>query len=162
MMYCSWDKKHKGWNVLSFWTILCPFTPPPRPSNNPKKSRFWKKKKKRPPLTTQKNQDFEKKRKNAWRYHFTKMHQKSWLYVLNCSSMYDKCNFYFLFWAIFHLQLNILDVCYTNNHHMMYHSWDMVRKQKRDRQMDRWTDRHMEKVTYRGGCPSKNGWICSR
>ena len=103
-----------------------------------------------------------KKRKNAWRYHFTKMHQKSWLYVLNCSSMYDECNFYFLFWAIFHLQLNILDVCYTNNHHMMYHSWDMVRKQKRDRQMDRWTDRHMEKVTYRGGCLSKNGWICSR
>ena len=144
MMYCSWDKKRKGWNVLSFWTILCPFTLPPPPTNNPKK------------------QDFEKKRKNAWRYHFTKMHQKSWLYVLNCSSVYDKCNFYFLFWAIFHLQLNILDTCYTNNHHMMYHSWDMVRKQQRDRQMDRWMDRHMEKVTYRGGCPSKNGWICSR
>ena len=27
MMYGSWDMDHNGQNVLSFWTIICPFTP---------------------------------------------------------------------------------------------------------------------------------------
>ena len=48
-MYDSWDMEHNGQNVLSFWTIFWPFTPPP-PTPPPKletfslhkKSRFWK------------------------------------------------------------------------------------------------------------------------
>ena len=38
IMYGSWDMEHNGYNVLSFWTILCPFAlltqcapPPPHP-----------------------------------------------------------------------------------------------------------------------------------
>ena len=26
MMYCSWDMKHDRQNLLSFWTVFCPFT----------------------------------------------------------------------------------------------------------------------------------------
>ena len=45
-------------SFLSFWTICCPFTP----------------------LKTQKNQNFEKMKKNAWIYHFTQVQQKLWSY----------------------------------------------------------------------------------
>ena len=38
MMYGSWDAEHNGQNILSFWTIFCPFTS----------------------LTIRKNQNFEK------------------------------------------------------------------------------------------------------
>ena len=27
MMYGSWDMKHNGQNILSFWTVFCPFIP---------------------------------------------------------------------------------------------------------------------------------------
>ena len=41
MMYGPWEMKWNGHNFLSFWSILCPFTPP----NNPKNQNFekWKK-----------------------------------------------------------------------------------------------------------------------
>ena len=52
---------------------------------------------------------------------------------------------------IFHMSTKSYD-------HMMYGSWDMVRKRRtdrqRDRQKDRWTDGRTEKVTYIGGCPT--------
>ena len=55
MMYGSWDMEHNCQNFLSFWTIFCTFNP----FNNPK------------------NQNFEKMKKNAWRYHhFTYVYQK--------------------------------------------------------------------------------------
>ena len=40
----------------------------------------------------------------------------------------------------------ISQICYKNYDHMMNGSWDMVH--------DRWMGRRMEKVTYRGGCPT--------
>ena len=39
MMYGSWDLERDRHNFLSFWTIFCPFTPPPY---GPRKSKFWK------------------------------------------------------------------------------------------------------------------------
>ena len=41
MMHCSSDKECNGQNFLSFWAVLCPFTPP----NNPKNQNFGKMKK---------------------------------------------------------------------------------------------------------------------
>ena len=48
----------------------------------------------------------------------------------------------------------ILRMCTKNYDQMMYGSWDMVR--------DGWTDERTEKVTYRGGCPPKNGRCTKR
>ena len=57
MLYCSWDMACNRCNCyFSFWAIFCPFTP----------------------LTAQKNQNVKKNEKNAWRYHFTQVYQKSW------------------------------------------------------------------------------------
>ena len=53
MMYSSWDMKHDGQNLLSFWTIFCLFTP----------------------LTTQ-NIKIMKKSTKCWRYHFTHVYHK--------------------------------------------------------------------------------------
>ena len=62
MMYSSWDMVHDRCNCyFLFWAIFCPFTP----------------------LTAQKNQNFEKIKKNTWRYHhFTQMYEKSWSYAM--------------------------------------------------------------------------------
>ena len=44
----------------------------------------------------------------------------------------------------------ILHKCSKNYNQIMYGSWDMVHDRQTDGQMDGW----MEKVTYRGGCPT--------
>ena len=43
IMYESWDMEHDRQNFFSFWTIFCPFTPPP--PNNPENQNFEKMKK---------------------------------------------------------------------------------------------------------------------
>ena len=81
-------------------------------------------------------------------------------HMLYCSwdMAHDGCNFYFPFWAIFcpftpltpwkikiskkWKDIIILHMCTKNYDKMMHGSWDMVR------------NRRMEKVTYRGGCPT--------
>ena len=55
MMFGSWDRKHKRQNFCHFGLFFF------APSNSPK-NHFLKKKKK----------------KNAWRYHFTHVYQKLW------------------------------------------------------------------------------------
>ena len=67
MMYVSWDMEHDRHNFLSFWTVSCPFTPPPS-------------------LTTQKIRILQKMKKNTWRYyHFTHVYNK-----------WQSCNEWFL------------------------------------------------------------------
>ena len=89
-------------------------------------------------------------------------------HMLHCSwdTARDGCNFFFSFWAIscaFILlttkkksklkkkrknkkstDISSFYTCTKNYDHMMYGSWDMVRDER--------TDRQMEKVTYWGGC----------
>ena len=77
MMHGSWNMEHNRQNFLVFWNIFCPFYNP-------------------------ENYNFEKMKKNTWRYHhFTIVYQKSWLYAY-CSwdMMHDRCN-YFSFWVFF-------------------------------------------------------------
>ena len=82
-------------------------------------------------------------------------------------TVYDRCNCYFSFWAIFCLftpltaqkikifkkmkktpgDITILHICTKNYNQMMYSSWDMVR----DRRMDGWKKSHIEV-----GAPPKN------
>ena len=55
MMYVSWNMESNRQNFSSFWTIFYTFTP----------------------LTHPKNQNFEKIKKNIWRYyHFTQVYHK--------------------------------------------------------------------------------------
>ena len=81
MVHGSWDVKHDGQNFLTFWTIFCPF--------NPK--------------TTQKNQHFEKLKKNPGDIITLHKRTKNHYHKLYCSlGMARKgCNCYFSFWAIF-------------------------------------------------------------
>ena len=60
MLYRSWDMAHDRCNYFSFWAILCPFTTLTAPQK-------WK---------------FQKNEKNAWRYCFTQIYQKSWLHAI--------------------------------------------------------------------------------
>ena len=57
MMHDSWDMGHNRQHFFSFWTIFCTFTPPPS-------------------LNNLRNQNFEWKKKNLLRYHFTKEYHK--------------------------------------------------------------------------------------
>ena len=50
--------------------------------------------------------------------------------------------------------ITILHMCTKNCDQMIYSSWDMVCNRQTDGQTDRQTDSGMQKVTYRGGCPS--------
>ena len=48
----------------------------------------------------------------------------------------------------------IFHMCTKNNDHMMYSSWNMMHDRWTDRQTEGQMDGWMEKVTYRGGCPT--------
>ena len=77
-----WFLRYEVWqNALVIWGHFLPFYS----TNNPK------------------NQNFEKMKKQTWRYHhFTQAYQKSWPYaILFLDMTYDKCKCYFSFWAIF-------------------------------------------------------------
>ena len=147
MMYGSWDMEPDGQNVLSFWTIFCTVTP----------------------LITQKSKFWKNEKKNTWRYyHFTHVHHK-WqshdVWFLRYGEWKTE-----LFVILDHFlpfcptnspknqkppgDIIISHMCTKNYDQMMHGSWDMVD----NRQTDRWTDGRtggqMEKVTYRGGCPT--------
>ena len=79
MMYGFWDKECNRHNFLSFWTVFWPFT-----SLWPEKIKILKN---------------EKMPGEIILHKCTKNH------MLHCSydTMHDKCNSYFLFWAIFFL-----------------------------------------------------------
>ena len=145
ILYCSWDMTHYRCNCyFSFWAIFCPFTP-----SLPEKWKFQKKMKKRPG-------DIIILHKCTKNHH----HMLCWSWDMVC----DRCNCYFSFWAFFALPPNspknknfkkmkktpkdiiILHMCTINYCHIMYGSWDMTH--------NRWTDRQIEKVTYRDGCPT--------
>ena len=116
-------------------------------------------------ISSPKNENFKKMKKNTWRYHhFTQVHQKS----CSCSwdMAHDRCNWYFSFWTVFHLFTpstaqkikiskkwkNLLEISlYTWVPKIMIR-WCMVPEIWCV--MDGETDGQMEKVTYRGGCPT--------
>ena len=124
------------------------------------------------PPRSPKNQNFEKMKKIPGDIIILHMCTKNYGHMLYCfwDMACDRCNCYFSFWAIFSLfthltaqkikilkkwkktpgDIIILHMCTKNYDQIMYGSWDMV--------CDRWTggltDGRMEKVTYRGGCPT--------
>ena len=139
----SWDMEHDRQNVLTFWTIFCPFTPVTW------KIKIWK------------------IEKNAWRnYHFTNVYHKwqsSDVWLLRHGAWQTG------FFAILDhflpfyppnkpknqyeekmektaADIIILHMCTKNYDHMMCSSWDIVH--------NGWTDGTTEKVTYRVGCPT--------
>ena len=139
-MYGPWDMKCEGHNFLSFWTSFCPFTP----------------------LKTQKIRILKIFKKNKC--------NKNHDHMLHCSwdTMSDRCNSYFLFWAIF---CSFTPLTTEKNQNF--------KKLKKKRYnftcvpkititwctvpeiwftMDRWTDERMdgetEKVKCKGGCPT--------
>ena len=127
-MYGSWDIEHNRHNILSSWTIFCPFTP----------------------LKTQKIKIL-KKWKKCLKISFYTSVSKIMIICYTVPEIWHvtRCNFYFSFWAIFCLyppnslknqnfKIN-LHMCNNNYDQMMYDSWDMVH----DGQMDG----RMEKVT---------------
>ena len=81
MMYVSWDMECDRQNFLSFWTIYCPFTNPPK---NPK------------------NQNFEKMKQTPGDITILHKCNKNHDHMVHCSwdTMYEGCNSYFFFWAI--------------------------------------------------------------
>ena len=80
-VYGSLEFKRDGQIFLSFWTIFCPFTPP----------------------KNLKNQTFEKMKNRPGDIIILHKYTKNHYHMLYCSwdTMRDKCNSYFLFWAIF-------------------------------------------------------------
>ena len=124
------DTKHNGQNVLSFWTICCPFTPLPL-------------------LNTQ-NIEILKKWKKARRYyHFTQVHHKwqshdKWFLRYEAwQTIFCHFELYFDFYPSNNLKNQnfekmkkkpgdiILPKCTINENPVMYDSWNM----KRDRQI---------------------------
>ena len=87
MIYCSWDMEHDRQNILSFWTVFCPF-------NNIKHKRFWKNEK-----STRRYYHF-----TQIMIKFTQMYQKSWSY-LHCfrGTMWTDVIFIFHFGLFFAL-----------------------------------------------------------
>ena len=143
-----WFLRYEVWqNALVLWGHFLPFYS----TNNPK------------------NQNFEKMKKQTWRYHhFTQAYQKSWPYaILFLDMTYDKCKCYFSFWAIFcpftpltarkiKMKKNEkspeISSLYTGVPKIMIR-WCMVPVIwcTTDGRMDR----QKEKVTYKSGCPPK-------
>ena len=81
MMYVSWDMECDRQNFLSFWTIYCPFTNPPK---------------------NLKNQNFEKTKQTPGDITILHKCNKNHDHMVHCSwdTMYEGCNSYFFFWAI--------------------------------------------------------------
>ena len=127
MLHCSWDMASDRCNYFSFWVIFCPFTS----------------------LTAQKIKMKKKQKKNPGDiilYKCTKNHD----HMLYCSwdTARDRCNLYFSFWAIFCcftpgdiIILYMLPKLWSDDVQLLrYGAWRM--------------DGQMEKVIYRGGCPT--------
>ena len=147
MMNGFWDMKRNGQNFLSFWTVFCPFTP-----LTPQKIKILKNWKNPQEISS----------------FYTSVSNIMITQSLYCSSdmVRNRCHFYFLSWAIScHFtsltaqqikilkkkkkipgDITILRMCTKNYNQMMYSSWDMVHAGRMEGQM--------EKVTYRGWCPT--------
>ena len=109
MMYGSWDIKHDRQNVLSFWAIFCPFTP--LKIQKIKILKKWRKQLEISSFHTYVHKIMiicytvpkiwrmadaiifhfglffalfspNSPKKYVWRYHFTRMYQKSWSYAI--------------------------------------------------------------------------------
>ena len=109
---------------FSFWTIFCPFMH----------------------LTALKTK-ISKKLKNTWRYHhFTQVHQKSgsddvWFLRYGAQQMDGRTD-------------GATDGATDGQTNRRTDWTDRLTDGWMDGQMDGWMVRHMEKVTYRGGCPT--------
>ena len=151
MMYGYWDIRHDGQNFLSFWALFFPFTL----------------------LITWYVKILKKWKKMPGDiiilHKCTKNHDHKLYYSWDMAC--DGCNFYFAFWTIFcpfippnspkiqNLKKNeklpgdiiILHLCTKNYDHVMYDFWDMVHDGRAEGQV---VDGQMEKVIYRGRCPT--------
>ena len=80
MIYGSWDMERHRQNLLSFWTVFCPFTP----------------------LTTRRIKILKKMRKTPGDIIILHKWNKNYDHILHCSwdTTCNGCNFYFSFWAI--------------------------------------------------------------
>ena len=143
MMYGSWDTKHNRQNLLSFWTIISPFTP----------------------LTTWKIKIW-KKYKKAWRYNlFIHVYHKwqsyaVWFlrYWVWRTEFFLILDHFLLFYPLTTQKIKILKktkkrpgdiivlhMCTINGNHVMYCSWNMIC----DGRTDRWTFGRMDGRTDR-------------
>ena len=153
MLYCSWDMARDRCNYFSSWAIFCHFT-----FLTAWKIKIFKKWKRKPEATiilqsVPKIMIICYTVPEIWRvtdviviFHF-------WLFFASFPPNSPKNQFF--------LKMKkpgdiiILHMCPKNYDQMMYSSWDMVRDRQTDRQMDGWMNRWwMEKVAYRGVCPT--------
>ena len=129
----SWDMKYDRKNFLSFWTIFLPFHP----------------------LKTQKIKILKKMKKRTGDIIILHKCTKNHDHMLHCSwdMMWDRCNSYLLFWAIF---CPFTPTPNNPKNENLRKKWKNTRRSDgwMDKQMDRGTNRWTENVTYRGGCPT--------
>ena len=117
-----------------------------------------------PPLATQKIKIL-KNEKNAWRYNFTKLYQKSWSYA----TLLLRYDMWLLFFALLPLSnpknkwkkkwkkmLGDIKIhmCTKSHDHMMHKSWDMVCYGWMNRQMYGWKKWHtvFPLISTKGAC----------
>ena len=138
MMYVFWEMEHDRHNFFSFWTIFYPFTPP----NNPE------------------NQNFEKIKRNAWKYHYLTQVYHKWQSYDVWFVRYGAQQNFLLFWAIFcrftsltAQKINIskkwkklLEISFYTCVPKIMIRWCIVPEIScaMDGQMDRWTDKRTD------------------
>ena len=143
MMHDSWDTKCDRQNFLSFWAIFYPFIPP----NNPKSQNFEKIiKKKHGDIIILHKWTINDNHKMYGSLRF-KARQTEFFVILGhflpfyLTNNPKKQNFQKM--KKTSGDIFILHMCSKNYDQMMYDSCDMARNGR------------TEKVTYRGGCPTK-------
>ena len=132
MMYGSWDMECDRQNFLSFWTAFCPFTP----------------------ITTGKIRILKKWTicleitLHKWTKNHDHMLHGSW------NMAHTGCKCYFSFWAIFCPFTSLTARKIKILHHFTYVYQKLWSDDVQFLRYCAWTDGQMEKVTYRGGCPT--------
>ena len=155
-LYCSWDMACDECNYFSFWVTFCLFTHHPPPTLTARKMKIqkkWKKKKKKPGDI-------------IILHKFTKTHDHMLYY--SWDMVCDRCNCCFSFWAIVFPFTPV-----TAQKIKISKTWKKCLEISSfytciPKIMIRWctvpeiwcatggqTDGWMEKVTYRGGCPTQ-------
>ena len=132
-MYDSWDMENNRQNFLSPWTILCPFTPRPSLLTTQKVNTFWEIEKKQ----TKKKTPGDIVILQKWTIHDNHMMYGFWDMEWNWQ-IFCRFRSFFVLLPIKNLQnqnfekmnkkpgaIIILQMCTTNDNHMMYGSWDM-------------------------------------
>ena len=141
VMYSSWNMERNRQNFFSFWTIFCPFT-----------------------ILTTRKKIFEKKEKNAWRYHHCTQVCHIWHTHHVWFLRYEAWHNFLSFWVIFCPFTTLI-----TQRPKFLKKWKKPQKISSfytcvPKIMIRWckvleiwcatdrqTDREMEKVIYRGG-----------